>query len=312
MWRYRHSGKLGTLAALVLLAAEARGQACCGPPMLSLAGTEHGVDPTTFLSLTTAYSFLRFAHAVNGSTVIPDPLQRRTLSHLWRIEAEVLLHPRWSLLLSLPIVAKERSLRRDTLAATYRAAGLGDAFVLLKRDLSPQQPFAGWSCALGAGLKLPTGATDREQDGVRLPRDIQPGSGTWEVVAWGFAGTPIASGAASLGASLLVRSPLHADRFNYRNGVELQAMLLTTWLECPLAACFPGLALRLRVTTADRLNGQPLPATGGLWVDALPTLTLSPLPVAVRLQGIVPVVRHTRGVQLVHSWGIAAELRWGF
>ncbi len=312
MWRYRHSSTLIALVGLVLLGRETRGQACCGPPMLSLAGTERGIDPTTSLALTAAYSFLRFAHSVDGSKPIPDPLQRRALSHLWRVELEVVPHPRWALLLSLPIAAKERSLRFDTLATTYRAAGIGDAFVLLKRDLSPQEQLSEWSFALGAGLKLPTGASDREQEGVRLPRDVQPGSGTWELALWGFTGASIAAGSASWGLSLLVRWPVNADRFTYRNGAELQALLLTTWLACPATFCLPGLAFRLRTVTPDHLNGQQLPATGGLWLDALPTLTfpLPSLPLAFRLQGTVPLVRHTRGLQLVHSWGIAAEARW--
>ncbi|MCS7169791.1 MAG: hypothetical protein NZ949_04115, partial [Candidatus Kapabacteria bacterium] len=285
-------------------------QACCGPPTVSLAGAERGVDPTAPLTISVSYSFTHFTRTANGTATIPDPLGRRALSHLWRAEAELVLHPGWSVLVSLPLTFKERRLQIDTLAEVYRAAGLGDAMALLKHDLSPRSLLSPWSIALGTGFKAPTGPSDLERNGVRLPRDIQPGTGTWEALAWGLIAATSSDALFSLVLSTMVRVPLHANALGYQTGTELQALLVGNWLDCPATWLLPGLALRLRMTTPDYLNGQPFPATGGIWVDVLPALTVLAEPFAARLQGTVPVFRRTRGPQLVHTWGITAESRW--
>jgi len=253
---------------------------------------------------------MRFAHTVNGTTTIPDPLGRTGFSHLWRVEAEVTPFPQWAFLLSLPFVAKGRTLRVDTLTATDNAAGIGDVFFLLKRDISPAAWQSSWNIALGAGIKAPTGAFNRERNGVRLPRDLQPGTGTWEALGWAFLGFFPSESEFTLASSLLFRSPLQADELGYRNGIEFQALLSGTWITCPLPFLLPHGALRLRMTTADKLNGIPFSATGGYWLDALPALTLLAPPFALQLQGTIPLLRHTRGPQLVHSWGIAADISW--
>ncbi len=288
----------------------ASGQACCGPPTLALAGTERGVDPTALLTATLSYSIVRFAHTVNGTALVPDPLGRRALSHLWRIEAELVVASRWSLLLSVPIAWKERQLQSDTLQQLYRGSGVGDAVALVKYALYPASPEAPWYSALGLGLKAPTGSSDLEEDGVRLPRDLQPGTGTWEALGWGFVARTLADGLIGTSLSLLARTALTADEFGYRTGAELQALLTAAWLDCPLPQAFPSVAVRVRTTAPDRLAGQRLPATGGLWIDALPSITAHVSPFALRLQGMLPLMRRTNGIQLVPSWGATAELSW--
>ncbi|MEN3027426.1 MAG: hypothetical protein ABDH31_06980 [Chlorobiota bacterium] len=290
----------------------AYGQACCGPPSVSLAGTERGVDPATPVNLTVAYSFTRFTRAAKAATTVPDPLNRRALSHLWRVEAEFTILRDWAIVASLPFALKERSFRVDTLSTVYRAAGVGDAMVLLKRALRPSNPLAPWDIAIGIGVKAPTGSSDQERAGVRLPRDLQPGSGTWEALGWGFITAMFPEPLLSHAVSALVRVPLQADVLGYRTGAEVQALLSSSWLDAPLPWLVPSLGVRLRSTSSDRFNGQPLPATGGLWIDVVPSCTLLSSPFAARLQAVLPVFWRTNGIQLMHTWGIAAEVRWSW
>jgi len=279
-------------------------------PTISLAGTERGIDETTPVAVTLSYSFTDFSQTLNGTTRIPDPLGREASSHVWRLEGELVLGRGWSLLLSLPVTSKARRMQLDTLTATYRATGIGDAIALLKRRLLTGGTLSPWSITAGLGVKAPTGASDREEYGVRLPRDLQPGTGTWEVLAWGFTTAVLLDGLSSVALSATVRLPLTADELDYRNGTEVQLLLIGSWFDPPLPELLPALALRLRMTGRDRLGTTPFPATGGTWLDALPSLMLQLTPFALRLQGVVPVWYRTQGIQLVPSWGITAELHW--
>jgi hypothetical protein len=315
MWRSRRSipAALPLLLAASLglgaLGLPAYGQACCGPPTLSLTGAERGIDPNVQLNLGLAYSFYRFSQTVQGSAVVPDPLGRTAVSHQWRLELERPLLPGWSVLLSLPVNLKERRFRVDSLGSSYRAAGIGDASLLLKYQLLASSLVRAWDLALGVGVKAPTGDSKREQDGVRLPRDVQPGTGLWEALLWTAGSVMLPEELLRFTGSALVRIPLHTDEFGYRNGIEAQVQLLASWLGSSLPVV-PTLALRFRTSSKDMLNGQPFPATGGAWLDALPMVGVVAEPITLRLQGTVPLFRHTQGLQLAHTWGVTAEVQW--
>ncbi len=309
MWRSLPRCAWGAFGCLLLCSSSPLwGQACCGPPTVSLAGTERGIDTRSLLVLTLSYGFARFDRTLDGTRLVADPLGRTAFSHTWRLEGELTVGTDWSVLLSLPVTSKSRRFQLDTLGESYHAAGIGDAIAVLKRNFSPM--LSPWSLAAGLGLKLPTGTSDWEENGVRLPRDIQPGTGTWEALLWGYASGLFFDGLIASALSATLRLPLTADELGYRNGAELQLLLLSSWLDSPIPALLPTLALRLRTTGRDRLGSQPFPATGGIWLDALPSMTLLFEPFALRWQGMLPLWSRTNGVQLVHSWGVTAELQW--
>lgn len=91
--------------------------------------------------------------------------------------------PKIELKLTLPTVLHQRvrfaGLRGDESRAL---AGLGDARLDLKLSLwQDDGVLESTRWALIAGVRAPTGEDDREDDGVRLPRRLQLGSGAWGV-----------------------------------------------------------------------------------------------------------------------------------
>jgi hypothetical protein len=320
-WSLRRLG-CAAAVALPLLALRGAAQSCCGVPTIALGGTERGVNAVGTLTLGTRYQYIAFGRSYNGSAPAADPLARTAYGHTFALEAEYTALPRVALLLALPFVVKERRLQQPE-PYRYRASGIGDAFALVK--YSVPLPLGEQALSAGAGVKFPTGDSHREADGVQLPRDVQPGTGTWELLLWLWGSSLLADGLAGATASLLVRFPATASRLvrfptadeffrngseRFRNGSELQLSGTLAWLDCPIPGVLPALALQWRQTEPDKLNGQMLPASGGKHLELRPTLTLQREPFALQLSATLPILRRTYGLQLVSTAHLQAELRW--
>jgi hypothetical protein len=305
-----------------LLALRGAAQSCCGVPTIALGGTERGVNAVGTLTLGARYQYIAFGRSYNGSAPAADPLARTAYGHTFALEAEYTALPRVALLLALPFVVKERRLQQPE-PYRYRASGIGDAFALVK--YSVPLPLGEQALSAGAGVKFPTGDSHREADGVQLPRDVQPGTGTWELLLWLWGSSLLADGLVGATASLLVRFPATASRLvrfptadeffrngseRFRNGSELQLSGTLAWLDCPIPGVLPALALQWRQTEPDELNGQMLPASGGKHLELRPTLTLQREPFALQLSATLPILRRTYGLQLVSTAHLQAELRW--
>jgi hypothetical protein len=304
-WSLRRLG-CAAAVALPLLALRGAAQSCCSVPTIALGGTERGVNAVRTLTLGARYQYIAFGRSYNGSAPAADPLARTAYGHTFVLEAEYTALPRVALLLALPFVVKERRLQQPE-PYRYRASGIGDAFALVK--YSVPLPLGEQALSAGAGVKFPTGDSHREADGVQLPRDVQPGTGTWELLLWLWGSSLLADGLAGATASLLVRFPT-ADEFGFRNGSELQLSGTLAWLDCPIPGVLPALALQWRQTEPDELNGQMLPASGGKHLELRPTLTLQREPFALQLSATLPILRRTYGLQLVSTAHLQAELRW--
>ena len=304
-WSLRRLG-CAAAVALPLLALRGAAQSCCGVPTIALGGTERGVNAVGTLTLGARYQHIAFGRSYNGSAPAADPLARTAYGHTFVLEAEYTALPRVALLLALPFVVKERRLQQPE-PYRYRASGIGDAFALVK--YSVPLPLGEQALSAGAGVKFPTGDSHREADGVQLPRDVQPGTGTWELLLWLWGSSLLADGLVGATASLLVRFPT-ADKFGFRNGSELQLSGTLAWLDCPIPGVLPALALQWRQTEPDELNGQMLPASGGRHLELRPTLTLQREPFALQLSATLPILRRTYGLQLVSTAHLQAELRW--
>jgi hypothetical protein len=308
-WSLRRLG-CAAAVALPLLALRGAAQSCCGVPTIALGGTERGVNAVGTLTLGARYQYIAFGRSYNGSAPAADPLARTAYGHTFVLEAEYTALPRVALLLALPFVVKERRLQQPE-PYRYRASGIGDAFALVK--YSVPLPLGEQALSAGAGVKFPTGDSHREADGVQLPRDVQPGTGTWELLLWLWGSSLLADGLAGATASLLVRFPT-ADEFRngsgFRNGSELQLSGTLAWLDCPIPGVLPALALQWRQTEPDELNGRMFPASGGKHLELRPTLTLQREPFALQLSATLPILRRTYGLQLVSTAHLQAELRW--
>lgn len=299
------------LVTCVLLSAYGttlHSQSCCGGTGTFLGGTERGGLSTGIVTAAAVYAYTAMNRTLDGSQHIADPYQRRAWAHTLNVEVELAPIPQWSILVVFPITDKTRQVSAAGSEYSYHAAGLGDAFGIVKYTLVPSSPHLPWTIALGIGAKAPTGDYQRSDGGVELPLDVQPGTSTWDALAWGLCAYRFDEPDANAALSVLVRKA--GTNVNGRTmGTDVQALLAlsTTALDLPIV---PLLLSRWRWTAPDRIGERLVIATGTFRVELLPAVALTLWePFVVRLGMQVPLYERTNGVQLVPSWGMFGELR---
>ena len=283
-------------------------QSCCGGTGTFLGGTERGFLPTGALTAAAVYAYTAMNRTLDGSALITDPYRRRAWAHALNLEAELSPLARWSVLIVLPLTDKARQSFAGGTENRFHAAGLSDAFGLIKYTVVPPSPIVPWTLALGLGVKAPTGDYQRSDGGVKLPLDVQPGTSTWDAIGWGLVAYRFDNADASTTLSVLVRKPgMNANGRTMGTDVQALLVLTTSPFEVPL---MPLLMSRIRWAAPDRFGETLVSATGTFRIEFLPAVALMLWePFVVRFGAQLPIYERTNGVQLVPSWGMFGELR---
>jgi hypothetical protein len=235
---------------------------------------------------------------LDGSHDVQDPSGER-----WTLrETTLAVHHglRHDLQLSLLVPRVENTLERDVAPRRLAAAGLGDMSTLAKwRVLRRDAPGEALNVALLGGLQWPTGEDDARDAVERLPPDLQPGSGsldlllgaaaTWEPRRWRY------------NAAALFQRAGHGDHVT-RGDAWLFELAAGNrfWLEP-----YPGpfmrfdLLLRHRHAGRDHDGGQTLGDSGGDVTTLGANLAFRPRPsLDLQLEVEVPVAEDVHGTQL--------------
>lgn len=156
----------------------------------------HGIRSNAWLALAALSLFANDGHAQivteNAGVTSPEtPTLREYFSFEetenlldLRLNHQLLLgiDPKTELRFTLPTIISRRATVTDGFGRTHTAemAGLGDASLRLKYSLyQVDDVMASTRWAALGELVMPTGDDDRTEGGVRLPRRLQPGAGSW-------------------------------------------------------------------------------------------------------------------------------------
>jgi hypothetical protein len=273
------AGALVVAAGLcVLTARDARACASCGcgDPTLTALGTEQPFAGRLRSSLELSYR--------------TDSIGRAGIDRLELRELRADASAAWAPLASLFVVANVPLVHRqatDPSLAQTDAWGLGDVelrakwFVLRDRAFAPR-----WLLAAVGGLKFPTAPWQSDGDGVRVPLEAQPGTGSLDLLLGPsvsmFQGDVSAYASLQGSLPLTTRAPLEPGS-SLRASLALQHQTLR-WLA--LRAAADG-----RWDRPSREAGQRDPDSGGgvlfLGGDALfsPMLDLA-LSLGIRLPAL--------------------------
>ncbi len=170
-----------------------------------------------------------------------------------------------------PVIRQTR--RINTLSGTLdREAtfGIGDPVLLLIYDISRK----GITARMGAGPQIPLGSTTKTDNrGLLLLEDLQPGSGTWDLITFASFEYSIPerpSSIAFLNAIYSMTGKNDGSRGgsqSYEFGNDIQVIggysdqvLIGTQL------IVPGISFRYRFANRDLVNDQELPGTGGEFI----------------------------------------------
>ncbi|MEX0290945.1 MAG: hypothetical protein AB3N14_17710, partial [Flavobacteriaceae bacterium] len=184
--------------------------------------------------------------------------------------------------------------------------GIGDAVLLLKYAI-PNLLGVNTLLNFGAGVKAPLGRSDiNTAQGILLTADLQPGSGAWDGLGWlsfskGLSFRPSASLSGSFTYRFTGKNNEYLNNTStYEFGDVIQANLGYTDQFLLFNTIFnPGLIVKYRKATEDKINEINLPNTGGEWVFLRPELAVQISPdfsLALRLE--LPLYSYVEGTQL--------------
>jgi len=227
--------------------------------------------------LEASYDLNYLATLKNGSDVYNDETRRR-------ITQSILIKSGYSLNRWLAVdalfsyVGQGRSISYQGTTNQVSTNGIGDAVIITKFILSRLNE-SGTELQFGAGPKIPFGKSNMQDDrGITLNADLQPGSGSWDLITWGYFVRQLKRRpTASISARIVNRfngsnmEYLGSETYRFGNSFQIylgggdQFMVGNRIISA-------SISLRYRQARADRINGINLDNTGGQWINIIPSI----------------------------------------
>jgi hypothetical protein len=284
-------------------------QACCsgGVPLGGSLGLGTAEQKTVQFLMTYDLNTLKDLMAIDR--VLDDDTRTRQ-TNSWLLELNYGLSDRFSIAAVVPYITQIRTINGfEGIQEITKTQGLGDLVFLLKYRITRPGNESNQDWVVGVGPKLPTGKTTfTNNNGLKLPADMQPGSGSLDVFLWSYYQK---SGLILPTLSLLnvvtfrksgqnssyneVQTYEFGDEFQFNLGLNYNSFTVR-W---PVDFFVFG---RYRSQTEDFIDGNTFPSTGGKWVYLIPGINVAFHPdMALRFTTDIPVYRKLDGTQLTTS-----------
>lgn len=300
---------------LFLFTLNAFSQTCCsgGVPLSNNLGLPNEGKGVLVMGLNYDYNNL---NTLNAGTDKLDDDSRQRITNSILLNLGYALTNRWSVEALFTWVNQTRTITQFGNENFTSTSGIGDAVFLVKYML-PEVLGKRTILNMGVGTKVPFGKSDiRDDQGIQLTADLQPGSGAWDGLGWlsvskglNFRPSATVSATATYRATGVNNSYLN-NKATYEFGNEIQTNLGYTDQFLIFNTLFnPGLIFKYRKAFEDKINDVGIPNTGGEWVFIRPELgvQLSPkmnivsrveLPLYSNVVGtqLTPTVRFTFGI----------------
>jgi len=253
-------------------------QTCCsgGVPVASNLGLPPSEKGAIQLSL--GYDLNVLETLKTGRETLEDDSRSRK-THTGLLEIGYAFSNKFSVDAFLSFVRQEREIRQFNNINFSATNGIGDAVLLFKYKLFNTADNH-TILQIGAGPKLPFGASDkRNEQGLTINADLQPGSGAWDLITWGQLAQVLPfrpSMSLNLTAIYSVKgvNDSYLGSQAYQFGKELQlAVGISERLTIGNMLFDPALTIRYRRQSEDILNDFAVPSTGGNWLFINPSLS---------------------------------------
>ncbi|MBI2986529.1 MAG: transporter [Deltaproteobacteria bacterium] len=205
---------------------------------------------------------------------------------------------------TLPIVQKHLEFSTSSGTKTIRSSGLGDlslvgVYRFYRRDVSR----ATTQFSLIGGVKAPTGSTsqsDRDapllpgNNRKRLPKPLQPGSGSWD----GVLGVAAFQNLDRLSFYGSVQGKINSEHDNFRFGNNLHYDFTVDYVTLQERNLFFVLELNGISSGRNEENGRNLRNSGGHTLFVSPGVEYLPLPYVILESSVqIPIVQDSNGRQ---------------
>jgi hypothetical protein len=287
------------------------GQTCCsgGVPLANNIGGLPDADKGTIqVSLNFDGNFLRTLK--DGKETLEDLTRERTTYSIL-LRTAYTLNDRATIELLLSGIQQERRINQNRFQDFTRTRGIGDAVLMFYYKYFYNDNLY---LVLGAGPKMPTGPSDlRNENGITLNADLQPGSGAWDAILHHRISMKIKSRPSALLTHMMTyrltgTNPDYLGSQLYEFGNEFQ-MILGVSEQKTISRYLTsyGLNFRYRYAQQDRNNKEWLPNTGGQWIFIVPGFSWYTTPnMSLTLNAEFPLYSEVTGTQLTPSFRINA------
>ncbi len=196
----------------------------------------------------------------------------------------------------------------------FNSHGIGDMLLLGSYKILNRNQA---SLALGTGIKIPTGKTNKT--GINdfiLPPTLQPGTGSIDFLAFLNYSTAVSfRKQANLNVSMTFRYHTETQQFSnvelYQFGNVLQTVIgYADQLHIGKMFLSPSINIRLRYSAEDSVNNNLNNNTGGIWLTLDPGLGFNLNPnFILSVNESIPVYRNLNGFQLTTSHRLTLSMR---
>jgi len=299
------SGRYALLCPSVLLGLFLHGNALAGP-----------ITFDTALPVASREGILRGQYVLVRATGDPTPLGRSITVQAAPAALAYGVTPRLALFGIVPYFDKSLKMNTPSGRIERSASGIGDLLFLGRYTAyALDRPGSTIRLAPFAGVKLPTGRDDVSDGLGRLPRPLQPGSGSWDglggiVFTWQTLGWEFDADAG-------YRKNTAADGFRFGDQAFTDASFQYRVWPRRLGAGVPAYVFavaesNLFLQGRDRVGGVPDPDSGGTrWIVGL---GLQYVTERLVIEGIyqVPAVQRLNGNAVETDHSISVGVRWKF
>lgn len=247
-------------------------QTCCsgGVPLSNNLGLSNNGKGSIQMSINYDYNNL---NTLNAGDKRLDDNSRQRITNSVLANIGYALSDKFSIETLLTWVNQTRTITQFNNKNFTETSGIGDAVLLVKYTI-PNLLTNNTNVTIGLGTKVPLGKSDVLTDqGIQLTADLQPGSGAFDGIGWFSISKKLNfRPSATLSSSAIYRFTGTNNSYlnntsSYEFGNVLQAnisyvdefLLFKTIVN-------PGLILKYRKTSVDKINNSNIPNTGGEWV----------------------------------------------
>ena len=278
-----------------------------------------GAAPVTFntaLPVSQGETLLRVQALYLRATDDPGPLDRKLTATVVPLVGAYGMTERWTLFGIVPWVDKRLELTQPQGRVTRQASGLGDMTAMARYTVyTKDAPGRTLRVAPFAGVQMPSGSDD-EGDGLgRVPRPLQPGSGSWDPLL----GVVITEQSLERewGADASYRFNTPADGFEFGDEARLDVSYhARVGVGGPAGGVphfiYAGVEGNLVWQGKNRGNGVADPDSGGTTLYAAPTLQYVTRRTIAEGAIQVPVMQNLNGNALKGGFIAILSLRVNF
>lgn len=291
----------------LFIAGGAAAQGCCSPGSPATGGLEKGSLEFGQLRVLPSVDYTHLGTYINGTHEVDNTLGRKLDAWVYGLDVEYGIRSRLTIMASVSYSTRSRRLQGMSVDGTpisfdADTRGFGDLILLTKYRLLSWDLRSQREVDVGAGVKFPTGAYDIMHDGIKVSRDLLPGSGAYHMLLWSYFYQSFRPGPVGISLSLNYNLP-GVSEDEYRYGQELNYVGGVVYELTDLVDLYAQVSGKW--SGSDEFVGNELPGTGGHWLYLQPGINLKPwATISIYAVFQTPVYHNLNGTQLTPDAGL--------